>query len=764
MPAIPHPAAARRDLPWQETAPQTRRIAAQSASHGDLAPPMGGIGAGTLGFGTNGGLVRATLDTQRVDYATWPGAGFAIWQDGADGPSARALMLQERAPDSWTADPTGQHAALFPKGWHSAREGALDITFEQISPVAPGVGDDLDLPAAVIRAHFTNTGATPLPAAAMLCMPNLVGAFAPGAGPVIAGQRAAPWQSDAAAGVAMTRDFVGRPDQGEGTMALLAATAHGVEISACPAFDPAAEGAALWTAFANDGRAQPPGPVWLSGGGFAEHPEPRPMAAVAARLTLAPGETRTVDFALAWDLPMLRFGQGRLWARHHATRWGRAGDAAPAIAAHALTRAQAWSQAVDAFHDDAAARIDLPDGAIAAVINELYFLIAGMAVWTAPDHGRPAQFALIECPDYALHATLDLWVYAAAAVADLFPELADTVVTAYAEAVADDDPTPRRHLKSSARFARAQAGRLPTIWVRRRRTLSCCVNDYTYQDSTQWKDLGAMFVLTAWRSARDAPPERVRALLGPVTQTMEALAVFDRDGDGVIENDGVPDQTFDNIPLSGISAYCGGLWLAALRAAAALADRAGDSDEAARWQGWSSRAEPAFTQALWTGTHFRLDSAGPFTDAVFAEQMFAPATARMLGLGDIVPEEMARTALATVVDRNFRVSGDGRGAVAIAASGPASPHAPSEAERGLQWDEALVGCNYSLAAALRVYGMEAECRALMAALARELGPRRGFTFRTPAAFSPSAPVFRAQMNLRPLGAWTLAIAGDQRYG
>src|SRR6056297_1335934 len=98
MPAIPHPAAARRDLPWQETAPQTRRIAAQSASHGDLAPPMGGIGAGTLGFGTNGGLVRATLDTQRVDYGTWPGAGFAIWQDDADGPSARALMLQERAP------------------------------------------------------------------------------------------------------------------------------------------------------------------------------------------------------------------------------------------------------------------------------------------------------------------------------------------------------------------------------------------------------------------------------------------------------------------------------------------------------------------------------------------------------------------------------------------------------------------------------------------------------------------------------------------
>jgi len=252
-----------------------------------------------------------------------------------------------------------------------------------------------------------------------------------------------------------------------------------------------------------------------------------------------------------------------------------------------------------------------------------------------------------------------------------------------------------------------------------------------------------------WRRARFPA---VRAAIGHLQQ-------FDRDGDGLIENDGTPDQTFDNIPMTGVSAYCGGLWLAALRAAAALEKMAGAAP--GRWRARSDRAEPAFLSALWTGRHFRLDSAGPFAEAVFAEQCFAPALARTLGLGDIVPEDHARGALATVMERNFRDAGGGRAAVLIAAPGPVSPHAPAEAERGLQWDEALVGCNYALAAALRAYGMEAECRELMAALAAEIAAR-GLSFRTPAAFTPADGLMRAAMNMRPLHAWALARPRDQR--
>ena len=485
---------------------------------------------------------------------------------------------------------------------------------------------------------------------------------------------------------------------------------------------------------------------------------------MAARVALEPGAPRTVQFCLVFDMPVIRFGQGRRWRRHYTTRWGAEGHAAEAIAAHALARAETWSEAIDRFHMHALAELDLPDEAAHLPINELYMLTDGLTVWTAPEGDQPAHFGLIECPDYPLYNTLDLWVYAAAAVSPLFPALSRSVAADYAAEVPKSDPERRFHLKSTARLERGRAGMLPHDLGAPNADPFLRANDYVYQDSTRWKDLNAMFAITAWREARAVGAVEAAQFLPPVEQAMEALAAFDRDGDGMIENDGFPDQTFDNVPMQGISAYCGGLWLTALRATAALAERAGDNAAAARWRRMSQTAEPAFEAALWTGTHFRVDSAGRFADAVLAEQMYGPATARMLGLGDTVDPEKARTALATVYRRNFLEAGGGRGAVAITSSSHASTLYAPAGEEGLQWDEVLVGFNYSLAAQLRAFGMEEECRSLMTALARELGPRRGLHFRTPAALDPVKPLIRAQMNLRPLGLWALAGAREANRG
>lgn len=40
---------------------------------------------------------------------------------------------------------------------------------------------------------------------------------------------------------------------------------------------------------------------------------------------------------------------------------------------------------------------------------------------------------------------------------------------------------------------------------------------------------------------------------------------FDTDNDGMIENGGYADQTYDTWTATGTSAYCGGLWIAAIR-------------------------------------------------------------------------------------------------------------------------------------------------------------------------------------------------------
>ena len=46
---------------------------------------------------------------------------------------------------------------------------------------------------------------------------------------------------------------------------------------------------------------------------------------------------------------------------------------------------------------------------------------------------------------------------------------------------------------------------------------------------------------------------------------MKKSLEFDTDGDAMIENGGYADQTYDTWTATGTSAYCGGLWLAALR-------------------------------------------------------------------------------------------------------------------------------------------------------------------------------------------------------
>jgi non-lysosomal glucosylceramidase len=47
-----------------------------------------------------------------------------------------------------------------------------------------------------------------------------------------------------------------------------------------------------------------------------------------------------------------------------------------------------------------------------------------------------------------------------------------------------------------------------------------------------------------------------------VKETIEYAKQFDTDGDGVIDNESFPDQTYDTWSATGCSAYSGGLWLA----------------------------------------------------------------------------------------------------------------------------------------------------------------------------------------------------------
>jgi non-lysosomal glucosylceramidase len=99
-----------------------------------------------------------------------------------------------------------------------------------------------------------------------------------------------------------------------------------------------------------------------------------------------------------------------------------------------------------------------------------------------------------------------------------------------------------------------------------------------------------------------------RAVWPAVFAAMAYMDQFDRDRDGMIENDGFPDQTYDAWSVHGVSAYCGGLWLAALQATAAMADIVEDKETAQYFRAKFCQAQEVYEKKLWNGSYFNYDS------------------------------------------------------------------------------------------------------------------------------------------------------------
>ena len=89
---------------------------------------------------------------------------------------------------------------------------------------------------------------------------------------------------------------------------------------------------------------------------------------------------------------------------------------------------------------------------------------------------------------------------------------------------------------------------------------------------------------------------------------------------------GAPDQTFDDWPLQGVSAYCGALWIAALEAALAMAQRLQldlgleTSSEQREFGEWLEQSRANFDRLLWNGDFYRIDAESG-TPVVMADQL-----------------------------------------------------------------------------------------------------------------------------------------------
>jgi len=571
-------------------------------------------------------------------------------------------------------------------------------------------------------------------------------------------------------GCLMAKRPAAAPAEGDGQWAIFAEPSPETDAEAFfqTRWNPQGDGAEIWRQFAADGSLSNQENEAVSTG-------EQLGAAIAIRFTLAPGATHRIPFAIAWDFPVTEFAEGVNYFRRYTDFFGRTGENAGAIAHTAIQNYRHWQTQIQQWQQPILDRPDLPDWFKMALFNELYDLTSGGTLWSAADERDPyGQFAVLECLDYRWYESLDVRLYGSFALLMLFPELDKAILRAFARAIPTEDASTRtigyyytigsespRALRKAKNATPHDLG-APNehVWEK--------TNYTSYQDCNLWKDLGSDFVLQVYRDfvmTGGTDTAFLAECWEAIATALEYLKAFDLDGDGIPENSGAPDQTFDDWRLQGISAYCGGLWIAALEAAIAIGRVLSGqhppipnlTTQLQNFQSWLTQSRAVYHSTLWNGQYYRLDS-GSGSEVVMADQLCGQFYARLLGLPDVVPEACAQSALATVYESCFLKFYDGQIGAANGVRLDGSAVNPKDTHPLEVW----TGINFGLAAFLVQMNRRDDALRLTEAVVHQVYDN-GLQFRTPEAIT-AAETFRASHYLRAMAIWLVygAIAGFKR--
>jgi len=230
------------------------------------------------------------------------------------------------------------------------------------------------------------------------------------------------------------------------------------------------------------------------------------------------------------------------------------------------------------------------------------------------------QFIYLEGIEYLMYNTYDVHFYSSFALLSLFPKLALSIQRDFAATVLIQDPTKKKIMSSGEWVTRKLLGSVPhdiglnDPWLE--------LNEYNFFNTDRWKDLNAKFVLQVYRDVVATNDQSFAKAVWPSVYTAVAyLDQFDKDEDGMIENEGFPDQTYDAWSVTGVSAYCGGLWVAALQAASAFASIVGENAVAIYFNAKYEKAKIVY-EKLWNGSYFNYDDSGSgSSSSILADQL-----------------------------------------------------------------------------------------------------------------------------------------------
>jgi len=337
--------------------------------------------------------------------------------------------------------------------------------------------------------------------------------------------------------------------------------------------------------------------------------------ALAGTVTLAPGETRLVTFALAWHFPH-RPHSGEVVGNHYANLYANAGD----VAAKALGR---LAGTLDGVHEWQRLCFDntLPEWLQDMMVNSAATM-AKTGFWTAD--GRWRQWESFSC---AAVDPIHIHFYRDLPYAWFFRPLRLSELRGYAAAQTEDGYIQENlgHANSPIDGASGRnMGDGATTFILE-----------IYQDYL-WTGDGA-FLDEMWPRAKKAAEWQI-----------ERCAAH-----------GLPnnlDNTYDwwEFAEKDLCSYNAFLHLAAILAAEKLAAVQGDTDFAGHCRENVESARKALNDRLWTGEHFRSwwMKDGGHPDALHADTLYGELWARILGLECTDDEDKIRRHLAAELEKN----------------------------------------------------------------------------------------------------------------
>ncbi len=656
----------------------TRRSRAIPHTAERAAFPLGGLGTGNVSLGARGELRDWELENLPDKGRFNPYSFFAI-HAAPQGGDAVTRVLEARLTGRHDGDagyPFDRLAGL-PRLQSSTMRGEypvvdidfaddvlpVEVSLRAFTPLVPLDADASGIPAAVLRYTVTNPGERSVAVTIVGSMSHTAGR---GEGPF--GMRAAQtvrWRDEGAVrgldfGIRLPED-----DPGYGTLSLTTTDASTtVKPQWVTGFWP--DGPRLfWNDLSDDGRLDPEPKLTLEDrprGLFADSAPADASAPMTEdelferlpRLRtgslgivhdIAPGQSRAFEFVLAWSFPNRR----RAWRghivfddphadeivrNHYALLWPDAWAAASHLHG-ALPELEATTLAfVDALYGGTLDPVvaDAVGANIAAARSTTAFVVET----PNPELGEGPVFAAWEgsfdhsgsCEGTCTH----VWSYAQT-VAWLFPSLERSARRV--EYLLETDAAGAQKFRSNRVFGGpswfmgpAVDGQLGTFLRLYREWRFCGDDDFL----------------------RELWPAAVRSL-------EHAVDAWDRDGDGLL--DGELHNTYD-IEFHGIDPLANGLFAAALRAGARMADHLGDSARAAGWRERAERASGGMDDVLWNGEYYRqvIDDVDAhryqYGDGVLSDQLLGQFHAWINGLGDLLPRHRLRSALGAVVTHNFR--------------------------------------------------------------------------------------------------------------